>query len=119
MLTFFLHILSLPDFLSLFQLVTEDARWSKKLKGYWASEWNIIDVIYLSMIFVAFSLSAIGSYREVSRILYGMVTLLLWLRVIRLYQAIGRLGPLWIMMRKMVSTSFFIINQPSNQSPVE
>ena len=66
--------------------MTEDATWSKKLKGYLASEWNIIDVIYLSMIFTAFGLSAIGSMREVSRILYGMVTLLLWLRVIRLYQ---------------------------------
>ncbi|XP_075247301.1 transient receptor potential cation channel subfamily M member-like 2 isoform X2 [Convolutriloba macropyga] len=91
------------------QLVTEDATWSKKLKGYLASEWNIIDVIYLSMIFTAFGLSAIGSMREVSRILYGMVTLLLWLRVIRLYQAIGRLGPLWIMMRKMFKEMLIFI----------
>ncbi|XP_063727035.1 transient receptor potential cation channel subfamily M member 2-like isoform X3 [Symsagittifera roscoffensis] len=91
------------------ELVTEDATWSKKLKGYLASEWNIIDVIYLSMIFTAFGLSAIGSMREVSRILYGMVTLLLWLRVIRLYQAIGRLGPLWIMMRKMFKEMLIFI----------
>ena len=91
----------LNELFCFFQLVTEDATWGKKLKGYLASEWNIIDVIYLSMIFVAYSLSRFGGSREVARILYGMVTLLLWLRVIRLYQVRSQLMK-WLLHNSVV-----------------
>ena len=89
-------------FLSSLQFVCESGKLTHKLYSYLSSEWNIIDLTYLPLIAVGFVLNKTGSH-DSARIVYGLVTLLMWVRVIRLYQAVDKLGTLWIMMRKMVS----------------
>ncbi|XP_063719850.1 transient receptor potential cation channel subfamily M member 3-like isoform X2 [Symsagittifera roscoffensis] len=90
------------------QFVCESGKLTHKLYSYLSSEWNIIDLTYLPLIAVGFVLNKTGSH-DSARIVYGLVTLLMWVRVIRLYQAVDKLGTLWIMMRKMFKEMLIFI----------
>ncbi|XP_075263446.1 uncharacterized protein LOC142355034, partial [Convolutriloba macropyga] len=74
-----------------------------KLLIWCSSEWNLLDVTYLSMGLVAFFCSVDHGWpMTIARALYGLTSILMWIRLLRFYLANEKLGSMWIMIRRML-----------------
>ena len=68
-----------------------------------SSEWNLLDVTYLTFGIVAFFFSISQGWPMVfARALYGITSILMWIRLLRFYLASEKLGSMWIMIRRML-----------------
>ncbi|XP_075262366.1 transient receptor potential cation channel subfamily M member 3-like isoform X2 [Convolutriloba macropyga] len=91
------------------QLVLDKAAWSLKMRLWLKSEWNVINMFYISFGILAFPLSQCEATFKLAKVIYGPVVFFMWLRLLRFYQVSPKVGPIWIMIRKMlVETLIFL-----------
>ncbi|XP_063713304.1 transient receptor potential cation channel subfamily M member 1-like isoform X4 [Symsagittifera roscoffensis] len=91
------------------QLVTQRANWGMKLRIWAMSEWNIIELVYLSMGLVSFPLTSWEATRNTAIVMNCGINMLMWIRLLRFYQCSSRLGPMWIMIRKMMAETLWFM----------
>ncbi|XP_075249811.1 uncharacterized protein LOC142342384 isoform X2 [Convolutriloba macropyga] len=91
------------------QLAFQQVAFRLKFKLWAMNEWNLIEWTYLSIGMASFPVAAIGHstgqegpFQFLAMLLYVVTLFMMYIRLMRFYQCSSRLGPMWIMIRKML-----------------
>ncbi|XP_063710494.1 transient receptor potential cation channel subfamily M member 1-like isoform X2 [Symsagittifera roscoffensis] len=88
------------------QLCFQQVTWRLKLKLWAMNEWNLIEWTYLTIGMTAYPLATVDHdkphFQFLSMLMYVVTMFMMYVRLLRFYQCSSRLGPMWIMIRRML-----------------